>query len=179
MLSVSTQGTFTTNCPLLFTWTPYVLLAVVVTVLATTLWTVSLNNLDNPNVEEVAALYVVLLSEPHVAVPSALYLNICPDAPPEGICKFPEVVGWVYTVFVSVELIVIIPAALVNVTLVPAFISIVLAEEPSKVYKFVPPVVPVSNFSDNELFTFDAVDALPEKDVAVTVAGKVTFWEAS
>ena len=102
-----------------------------------------------------------MLSAPQVATPSELHLNICPDDPPEGICLFPEVAGWVYTVLVSVELIVIIPAALSIETLLPAFISIVLAEEPSKVYKLVPSVVPVSNFNDNEFATFEAEVAPP------------------
>lgn len=111
---------------------------------------------------------MLLLSAPQVATPSELHLNICPDDPPEGICLFPGVVGWVYTVLVSVELIVIIPAALAIETLLPAFISIVLAEEPSKVYRLVPSVAPVSNLIASELLTLVAVAALPPIDKLAT-----------
>ena len=38
---------------------------------------------------------VVLLSFPHTAVPSADHLRICPEAPPAGICLFPDEVGCV------------------------------------------------------------------------------------
>ena len=42
------------------------------------------------------AAYVVLLSVPHTAVPSALHRNIWPLDPPDGTCLFPDVVGCTY-----------------------------------------------------------------------------------
>ena len=39
--------------------------------------------------------YVVLLSFPHTAVPSADHFKNCPADPPVGICLFPDVVGCV------------------------------------------------------------------------------------
>ena len=62
---------------------------------------------------------------------------------------------------VSFALIVTLPAALVSVTLVPAFILIVLDTLPSNVYRSVPSVTPVSNFITSVLFTLVAVAALP------------------
>jgi hypothetical protein len=69
-----------------------------------------------------------------------------------------------YVVFVA--FIVIVFADLVRDTLLPAVIFIVLAADPSYVYKLVFSVVPVSNFNVNLLLTLvavDAVDAFPVK----------------
>jgi hypothetical protein len=64
-----------------------------------------------------------------------------------------------YVVFVA--FIVTVFAVLVRVTLLPAFISIVLAADPSYVYKLVFSDVPVSNFNINLLLTLVAELAFP------------------
>jgi hypothetical protein len=49
--------------------------------------------LNKPFALSVATEYVVLLSLPQTAVPSADQRKIYPLDPPAGICLFPEVVG--------------------------------------------------------------------------------------